>query len=615
MPPRDPETVSYQREGALVRIGRAVASGAGIEDACGAEGISVATYNRWDKRFTSSGREGLRPEWRRCGRRPMVEVSAQEGERLRALVAKTNAGRDRGSEVTAARLFAQGDDCSEGLREAILKDRTSKHSLPQSVRRAMRVPAAVVRQIRDPRAASLSGAYAPGTMRMTIDAETGERRRLRAGERQSWDDGSMNLVLWLPWPFGGCRCSDKFGVKVGRFQVLGGIDDATDKSVGASLVARPSNSYRAQDVTGALYRAWRVGGRPKSLILERGTWESLAVTDFLKAARMPTDHVYSPHHKLVESWWNRLWTRLSVEGPQIGRYRGEMRWETAEYMACRDGRRDPREIFLSVEQIMEALERSILWLDGEPIESRTYGTWVPGEKYEEEIARAPLEPIAGDLAWALAPERGDWTVRRDGMVGGRIQCPLGPSVDYYFAGETLHHYEGARVSVYFDPATCPVEAAVVLRAPHQGDPAGKLIASRVRCISDAPMVARSPEGWRCTQRDGHLADAVTAKRAARNAVRTEAVAIVGRRSRRTVSEVRDGWGNMVTVERGAQPGGQVDITTELPTRASRAPEAGLPRIRRGGLAVADDDDTDAQLSRIAVLEAAARASGQLISVR
>jgi diguanylate cyclase (GGDEF)-like protein len=62
----------------------------------------------------------------------------------------------------------------------------------------------------------------------------------------------VNFCVVVPWPWGGDKCSDKFGVRVGRFQFLPAIEDASDKCVGLSYVIRARDSYRAEDVVARL---------------------------------------------------------------------------------------------------------------------------------------------------------------------------------------------------------------------------------------------------------------------------------------------------------------------------------------------------------------------------
>ena len=88
----------------------------------------------------------------------------------------------------------------------------------------MRSAPAEVARYRDPKAGQNDGIYTPGWLRMATDGS----RRLLPGERQVWDDASVNVGVVVPWTRGGDACSDKFGVRVARFQLLLGIDCATD---------------------------------------------------------------------------------------------------------------------------------------------------------------------------------------------------------------------------------------------------------------------------------------------------------------------------------------------------------------------------------------------------
>lgn len=58
-----------------------------------------------------------------------------------------------------------------------------------------------------------------------------------------WDDASVNVGVVVPWTRGGDKCSDRFGVRVARFQLLLGIDCATDFVCGYGYVMRGNDAY------------------------------------------------------------------------------------------------------------------------------------------------------------------------------------------------------------------------------------------------------------------------------------------------------------------------------------------------------------------------------------
>jgi len=214
---------------------------------------------------------------------------------------KTNLARNRGSKIFAARVLACQGELSEELAAAILKPRKGK-SRPKSIRDAMHVPPDIIRYHRAPTNARLAGCYVPGRLRMVRDASG--LRRLRPGERQSWDDATINFGVCVPWPWGGDRCADRYGVKLGRFQLLACIDDASDFCPGFSYVMRPEQSYRAEDTVAAMFRLWRDLYVPERLMLEGGAWQCARAAAFYRAAGVGAeDATGQPHSKLIEQWF------------------------------------------------------------------------------------------------------------------------------------------------------------------------------------------------------------------------------------------------------------------------------------------------------------------------
>ena len=124
--------------------------------------------------------------------------------------------------MTLSARWAAKDEASpltQTTRDAILKPRASKHILPVDVKRCLRASAAEVSRYRDPKSGQNDGIYTPGWLRMSTDGT----RRLVPGERQVWDDGSVNVGVVVPWTRGGDKCSERWGVRVARFQLLAAI--------------------------------------------------------------------------------------------------------------------------------------------------------------------------------------------------------------------------------------------------------------------------------------------------------------------------------------------------------------------------------------------------------
>src|ERR1700693_806054 len=77
----------------------------------------------------------------------------------------------------------------------------------------------------------------------------GDEIPLRAGTIFEADDGQFNFYAWIPWPTGGDRCSDRFGVRLGRWQLLAVVDARWEFCPAFDIVARGFGSSRVGNLT------------------------------------------------------------------------------------------------------------------------------------------------------------------------------------------------------------------------------------------------------------------------------------------------------------------------------------------------------------------------------
>ena len=495
-------------------------------------GVSRASVEyRWIPIYKEIGLRGL-VSGKSTGRKPKITLSTASADYLRRMYVKSNRCTGLGSMTSAARFAARNDDpenpLTEEERSAILMCGNSKHNLPVNVRRAMRGADSVVADYRDPNTTRLGGLFAPGTVRMTRDEATGELRRVLAGERWVGDDGSVNFCVCVPWPWGGDPCSDKYGVRVGRYQLLPLLDVASDKCLSWQYTMRDRDSYRGDDVVSLYDNAMRLCGyKPDAMVSEGGSWQSKRVLEFLAQAGVKLiDAKGRPHQKVIEPWFGRLWSALSMHTDgQIGRYRGEMKRENDLFMRCRAGTLDPRRVFPTLDQAMNSIEKSILYVNAETSHSKEYGTWIPNEYHEAGMAAHPRSAYTLDLGYLAARVRERRVVRRFGMVAVTAESPLGFPRVYQFGGPELIAFNRAEVWVHFDPMTAPVEATITLASDFQDHRAGELIAHGMGCLNAAPEVVRDDAGiWGIRYADG-VGETIRAKRLSRMAVRRELRAI------------------------------------------------------------------------------------------
>ena len=466
-----------------------LAEGVSLSLACHRAGVSERWYGKWSARLAGAGLAGL-ADAPRSGRPRSVEVSEADALKLRARYLKTNRAAGCGSKTQAARSLAREGALAPEVCAAILKERASKHLLPAAVKEALSVPTALVARHRDPGAGRNDGIYAPGWLRMREDGS----RRLLPGERQVWDDASVNVGVVVPWPRGGDKCSDRFGVRVARFQLLLGLDCATDHVAGYAYVCRPSDAYGSADVVRAMHSVWsRNGYAPREVVLEGGAWQSGRTLRFLEMAGVrPVSAKGRPNQKLVEGYFNRLWTTMSWKlpsGGQVGRFRGEMKAETKAFLAAQAGRLDPREVFPDYETFHRALAESVDYLEDEWVESRQFGRWRPIEAYAAANAAANGVRMPEDIWRHALPEEAECTVRRGGMVHARATSPHGTVCDYDFAWETGFEHEGRRVRVRFDPWNVGAGALVEDAAT------GRILAEGVPCLSPVPVLGSARGFW------------------------------------------------------------------------------------------------------------------------
>ncbi len=533
-------------------------------------GISGPTLCRWTQTYERDGAEALAPGWSRCGDKPDYTPTDYEIARVREVYVKLSESRVRGrgrgsSKVTAFRLVASGDDplVTAAFRQTVLR-RTAR-TLPPSWERLLETPSSVLAHVRD-RSSTFSTYISTPRGLHYVDA-FGNEKPLRAGTIWESDDGTVNFPVVVPWPYGGDACSDKFGVRVGRFQFLPIVDVRTRFCPQWHFVIRSKGSYRGEDIVALFGEAFSSVGMPEALRLERGSWESHIVRDALALAGVPTVPAWESKQKnAVENFFDRVWTPLSLAPGDVGRFRGDNAENTALLSQCEAGRRDPRQSFLSVEQAVEAMGRAVSFVNGEPMESRAWGRWVPQALFEQQIAERPLPRLPENLRIFFSRERREWTVRK-GAVGGRVETPQ-LAFPVWFQHEALWEFEGCKVRCYFDPFTTQVRGTIVLCDAWRSYQAGHVIAEAVEAL-ELPPQAILADGWQ----DDDAARSLATRKAMAKAVRTESWHWRGGRR----SEARDGFGQVATISRDGRPalagkqvtGGDSTTPRPLPARPAR----------------------------------------------
>lgn len=425
--------------------------------------------------------------------------------------------------------------CPADLREKILaRAKNGQQFVTRRIARQITSREATVRQYRHQTDAGLDYLSAPGALFFIHDSKTGERRPPYTGECIEADDATINFPVCVPWTLGGDPCSDKYGVKVGRFQWLVSVDVARRFITAWSYVMRPKSSYRSEDIL-TLVRAHCIQhGKPKRAHFEQGAWKSKLVKYALDGLGIELHTVWSPHQKpFIEGLFNTVWTKLSVQFPgcDVGRFMGETEEANDLLTSCQRGAQDPRRHFPMLGDAIAGFGQVVGEKNGTPVQS-AIGSWIPSEAWQQ---RPPADKLDPETEWLFSPFVRTWTVR--GMlVGGKVPLFEDLSVPFDFSADFLPQYHGAKVRVHFDPTAPRCHGMLVLAEDFHGERAGKVL-GLAQQINEIAGYARLVLGWG----DDPTNAGRLARQRAGSALRREVRAVIPQGGRAySASEQRDG---------------------------------------------------------------------------
>ena len=549
----EPSAIAQQRLELLEEIAGLEVRGISLRKACLVLEQSPATVLRWRRDYAAGFEQGgpeaglraLEPKTANCGRRPSVVLDDEEEAEAKRLYVVT------GSKTTALRLLANSSLCREEVAEVILKKRTSKHTLTKSLRAQIDVPQAVIDYHKSPTRVRHNAFINPRTLSY-VDA-MGTERRLTPGDLFERDDMSNNFLCWVPWPWGGDPCSDRYGVRIARGQNLLMIDVASLYFTSFNFLIRMRDSYRADDIWQWVHHTYQDIGMPRiGERWERGTWASRKLrgdeeavieaghTDEtqrlggMSALGLRVIESQSPTTKIIENRFNFFQTVCSTIRGQIGRKRGEMERIQKIWTACRNGHRDPRDYFLSFDEACAQIEAKLHYCNSEPVEGELYHG-IPAQMWAEGIAAQPLKKIDPAKAWLFARDKRTITASKS-HLHIRYTRPDGSRGGWWFFHEDLYRYEGMKVSAYFDEYHVESGATLVVA---EGRDAGKVL-GQSELIAGCPQFALGVN--EVSDRDG-----IERKRGFMDAVRSEyrSIGLGGRTARAT--RVDDGNGQRVEI--------------------------------------------------------------------
>lgn len=620
--PRSDDLLEGARRAQLVLRARQLrVGGASWQEVGGTLGVAHQTLFKWAQKVEGLPNhevtaETCAPRHFASGRRPQTQLPASEAERIRQLVGQTNLTWNSGSLPVALNEAMRRGELSEETA-ALIRGRVAAGMppLPRSQARQLRVGETAIRALRSPRNAWLDYVQSPGSLMLTRDDE-GNERYVEPGEWFTLDDGSINLGCWVPdLQRPGDKCWERYGVVVGRFQFLLCVDHRSYFIPGFGFTCRPRDSYRAEDLTATMHNVFAEHGLPKAMVLEHGVSAANLVTRTLRAAGVDIIRASSPHQKVVEMVFDKLWTRLSLLGGQVGRTRGEEEEIAKLYQACRTGTRDPRTVFCSLRDVLDALKLHIGEWNAHRVNSDRYGSWIPAEMF---AAHGPnqLRPFHPEDAWLFSPVATDPLTVQGATVETSVRLLPEISTKFVFGADWLSEYHGSKVHLHFNPLAGECDATAVLAEAVGDRPAGRVI-GRLAQIDAIARRTRRVLGYGLDPDIGRT-EAAAAGRALRRSA--QAIRPDGRAGRR-VEEVRTADGAVRTITTaGAGDGieGAVEVDPSIatptvaaePRRTRSTPAAAVPQPESTRTVEApfsrrrfSDDDDDAILAPANQLEA------------
>jgi hypothetical protein len=270
-------------------------------------------------------------------------------------------------------------------------------------------------------------------------------------------------------------------------------DDATSYIPFVSSVFRFQQSYRATDAAAAIYRTERDVIQFDHWCIEGGVWQAKRTLAVLGGRFISAKG--RPNQKLVENYIGRLWTVMAGQPGDVGRHQAELKRNSDLYVRARQGRVDPREHFMSLTLAQESLYQSIQYLNEKKIMSRTYGNWVPQDRWNADLYESPRPARANEQDFMIQPVAETRKVR-NGTIKITEEGPHGVPMIWAFQASWLWQYEGRELTAYFDPlAEWPVAATITLpespKAIGTAECVSPLDASKDRAVEMAKSIRQA----------------------------------------------------------------------------------------------------------------------------
>ena len=346
-----------------------------------------------------------------------------------------------------------------------------------------------------------------GRRDLTEELEDGSMVPLEPGRVWVFDDMSSNIPFWFNveqdcitgiTDRGLRQLVERHGCALGR-QGLYAWDWASGAWLGMELVGRLRDAYQASDILRFIRKLVSVYGKPRKIIMERGTWQSKAISGWKvretgdiietendwQVAQTPDDetakihegiraigveiiHTYTPRGKPIEGAFNHHQRLVPTflkpgEGINIGRHAGEFEYSAKAHLRGTKGVLHPSELgFIHIDRLADVAWEAMLW-EGNKDKSRRHHETTDGVETRKpmEILTAYLQqnpmpmPSERDLAVFL-PEKRNALIR-----GGTLTVQVNGETHQFLNPEVFAALgDATRVDYAFDPAEPTLGAAI-----------------------------------------------------------------------------------------------------------------------------------------------------------
>ena len=380
---------------------------------------------------------------------------------------------DCDSTPEALRQYIRTRNVRPVVRELLTQIVTDERSMPDWLARQLYIPEEV--RLRH-RSASKFGAHYLQFRDRHIILRDGTKVVGQAGDLFEADDMTVNQPWWVEWPYpdGTDKCVEKFGVRVGRGQLLAMRDVFSGAWLPFTLLMRQRDSYRSADIWRWLRLMALNFGLPRlGYRFERGIWHNRMIdgvklrnydgsneTEDTITRRLGglTDlglylaRAYNSKGKNIEQAFDPFQTTLAaLDNPGVGRQRGEYEKATRWLGECQAGTLDPRQVeeFLPLAAMTQLVDQAFGIKNATRINGRIVNG-VPNELWAASVAARPLAKLPADKEWLFLPERRELSVSH-GLVTPTLEAFNKLPFPFEVADFAPALCEGYRVVCCFDP--------------------------------------------------------------------------------------------------------------------------------------------------------------------